>query len=190
MKIEKFYKILLSDKPSMEIVNNENELFILIPEFKKCRGFNQNNIWHPYDVYQHILHVVDKVDSNIILRLAALFHDIGKPEVYSVDENNVGHFFGHWEKSNDIFLSFAKKCNLDQKTIDSVSKLIYYHDLNISKLDEKDIKKLLSNFSEKELKMLYILKRADLLSQNEQFHDNINIYNEEEKGLLKIKRSK
>ena len=63
----------------------------------------QKNIWHVYDVYEHILHVIDGVPNNITLRLAALFHDIGKPFVYKEDENGVGHFYGHWNKSKEIF---------------------------------------------------------------------------------------
>ena len=190
MTIDRLYEMLLSDKPSEEIITNEEEIFSLIPELKKCKGFNQNNIWHPYDVYNHILHVIDKVDNNIVLRLAALFHDIGKPDTYSEDSNNIGHFYGHWDKSMEIFRGFANKYKIDDQIVESVSKLIYYHDLNISKLDDSDIKKLLSDFSEEELKMLYILKKADLLSQNKDFHGNINIYNNEEKELLKIKKSK
>ena len=190
MTIDGLYKMLLSNSPKDEIMVNEEEIFALIPELKKCKGFAQNNIWHPYDVYEHTLHVTDNVDNNIILRLAALFHDIGKPDVYTVDENNVGHFYGHWEKSRDIFLEFSKKYDINQDIANSVSKLIYYHDMNMSKLNDLDTMMLLSNFSEEELKMLYILKRADLLSQNRKFHGNIDIYNEEEKGLLRIKKSK
>ena len=79
------FKILLSDKPSDRIKNNEKEIFEFIPELKDCKGFNQNNDWHVYDVYEHILHVVDYVEEDLILRLTALFHDIGKPLSYTED---------------------------------------------------------------------------------------------------------
>lgn len=45
----------------------------MIPELEKCKNFDQNNPYHIYDVYEHILHVVDGVPQNIYVRLAAFF---------------------------------------------------------------------------------------------------------------------
>ena len=59
MNIEELYEILVSDRPSKKLRYNEEELFELIPELAACKGFDQNSKWHPYDVYEHILHVVD-----------------------------------------------------------------------------------------------------------------------------------
>ena len=87
-------------------------------------------------MFEHILHVIDGVPSNKILRLAALFHDIGKPFTYTEDENKVGHFYGHWNKSNEIFNTFAEKYKLDLDSKKIISNLILYHDLNINKLNE------------------------------------------------------
>ena len=115
MTYDELIAVLLSDKPSDWIRNNEDLVFNFIPELRKCKGFDQKNEWHVYDVYEHILHVVDGVFNNDCLRLAALFHDIGKPLSFIEDENGVGHFYGHWDKSNEIFREFAKKNNLSSK---------------------------------------------------------------------------
>ncbi len=80
MNLDQLHGMLLMDKPSEEILKNEAELFEFIPELKACKGFEQNNEWHVYDVYGHILHVLDNVPSNLILKMTALFHDIGKPQ--------------------------------------------------------------------------------------------------------------
>jgi len=77
--------ILLEDNVYELLKENEKELFELIPELEKCKGFNQNNKWHIFDVYEHIIHVVSFVQPNKYLRLAALFHDIGKPLTYTED---------------------------------------------------------------------------------------------------------
>lgn len=185
MNLENLIYTLLSEKPSFYILKNEEQLFKLIPELKICKGFNQNNDWHIYDVYNHILSVIDNVSPNIYLRLAALFHDIGKPLVYTEDEKGVGHFYGHWIKSKEIFDKFADKYNLDDYTKNIVSNLIYYHDVNISKLDENEINELLNIFNSNELQMLFELKRADLLSQNSKYHYILNDYNTQKNILLK-----
>lgn len=188
MCIEKLFEILLSNKPSEKILSNEEEIFMLIPELRSCKGFNQNNEWHVYDVYNHILCVIDYVPSNITLRLSALFHDIGKPLSYAEDENGIGHFYGHWEKSKKIFDDFSYKYSLDKNISKLVSNLIYYHDINIDKLSLDEIKKLYETFSTEEIKMLYKLKRADLLAQNKKFHYILDDY-EKQKNLILYKRN-
>lgn len=67
------YDILMQDKPSEYIKNNVDKILDIIPELSYSINFNQNNIWHVYDVFEHILHVIDGVDKDIELRLAAFF---------------------------------------------------------------------------------------------------------------------
>lgn len=179
MDIKQLFDILMKDKPSIDLLNKEEQLFELIPELEKCKGFNQNNEWHIYDVYEHILHVVDNVPRNIALRLASLFHDIGKPESYTEDSNGIGHFYGHWETSKNIFEEFSKKHDLNKDLSKLVSNLIYYHDINIDKLEDIEV------FNIDEIKMLYELKKADLLAQNKKYHYILNYYDKQEKKLIK-----
>ncbi len=176
--------ILLNDKPSEFIQNNEKKIFEIIPELSKCKGFCQNSIWHIYDVYEHILHVVDGVPNNIVLRLAGLFHDIGKPFVYQEDENGIGHFYGHWSKSKEIFENFAEKYNLEKNIRTIISNLILYHDLNIDQISDNELEKLVSIFNEDGIVMLFKLKRSDLLAQNEQYHYLLDNYNAQEAKIL------
>lgn len=75
--------------------------------------------------------------------MAALFHDIGKLLVYTQDENGIGHFYGHWNKSKTIFNSFAEKYNLEEETKNIISNLILYHDLNIDKINDDESKNLI-----------------------------------------------
>lgn len=178
------YEILLSDKPSFHIRKNEDYVFSLIPGLDKCKGFNQNNIWHIYDVYEHILHVVDGVPNNLTIRLAALFHDVGKPDMYTLDENGVGHFYNHWVRSREVFEEFAIKYNLDPKIKDSVSKLIFYHDIRLEKVGEEVKDRLANDLDKEEMTQLFQLKRSDLLAQNPQFHNLLSMYDEQEKEMM------
>ena len=162
--------ILNKEKPSEELKERKEELFSLIPELKTCDGFDQNNPWHVYDVLEHTFHVVDGVSSNYIVRLAALFHDIGKPLSYYVGEDNLGHFHGHWVKSQEIFHKFAKKNNMDDKSRDLIEKLIFYHDLNVRKLNEEDFDKFIKEFNKDEIIMLFNLKKSDLLAHSPKYH--------------------
>ena len=89
MSLEELFDILLKENASDILRIKEEELFALIPELRTCKYFNQNSDWHIYDVFEHILHVIDNVPANLVMRLTALFHDIGKPNVYTEDENGV-----------------------------------------------------------------------------------------------------
>lgn len=187
MEINFLKDILLQDNPSEAIKDNEPEIFRIIPELKLCKNFNQNSNWHIYDVYEHILHVIDGVPNNLLLRMAALFHDIGKPLVYTEDEFGVGHFYGHWEKSKEIFDGFAAKYGIDENTRKIISNLILYHDLNIDKISDEELKKLLNIFDRNGIIMLFQLKRSDLLAQNEQYHYLLENYDlQEGRMLLKV----
>ena len=182
--ITRLFNILLSDKPSEEIIKNEEFIFSIIPDLKTCKGFEHNNKWHMYDVYNHILHVIDGVPNIISLRLSALFHDIGKPSSYFEDEDKIGHFHGHWIKSQEIFLNFSKDYNLDINLTNTVSKLVYYHDINISKLDEEQIIKLVNELSIDEIKELFLLKKSDLLAHSKLAYSKLDEYLLEEEKLL------
>lgn len=181
-------EILSLNKPSIYIKLYEDMIFDLIPELKVSKGFKQNNKWHIYDVYDHTLNVVDYVDaSNINLRYAALFHDIGKPYVYSEDENGVGHFYGHWDKSLELFLKFAKRNLFSENDIEQISKLIKYHDINFEHLTEEELYEIINVFSREELILLFKLKRADLLSQSSEFHYLLEKYYDQSKRVLELK---
>lgn len=181
-------EILSLNKPSIYIKLYEDMIFDLIPELKVSKGFKQNNKWHIYDVYDHTLNVVDYVDaSNINLRYAALFHDIGKPYVYSEDENGVGHFYGHWDKSLELFLKFAKRNLFSENDIEQISKLIKYHDINFEHLTEEELHEIINIFSKEELILLFKLKRADLLSQSSEFHYLLEKYYDQSKRVLELK---
>lgn len=182
--MDRLYEILLSDNPSILIKENEEYVFSLIPELKLSKGFEQQNVWHIYDVYEHILHVVDNVPNNLIMRLSALFHDIGKPFTFTRDSEGVGHFYNHWVKSREIFENFADKFNLDSNIKKTVSKLIYYHDIRLEKITEETKQRLIEDLSKEEMVMLFQLKRSDLLAQNNQFHYLLDMYDEQEKEMI------
>ena len=74
----------------------------VIPALRKCVGFDQRNKHHIYDVYTHIAHVCEAVEGDIVLRWAALLHDAGKPDTFTLDEKGTGHFYGHAKVSAQI----------------------------------------------------------------------------------------
>lgn len=159
-------KILMKDKPSKELRERKSELANLIPEFEESFDFDQKSKWHQYDVFEHTLHVVDETTTDYRLRLAALFHDVGKPRMMFIDENGEGHFHYHWEESEKIFIKYQNRFKLNEEDIYLIRKLIYYHDLTIK---NNNIQLFLFEFDNEGLKLLFELKKADALAHSEEF---------------------
>lgn len=163
MTFQELNHILLNDEPSCDLRKRKEELFELIPELAKTDHFDQKTIWHTKDVFEHTLMVVDGVSRDLRLRIAALFHDVGKPEVMTVDEQGEGHFYGHWEVSEDIFLKYQDQFGLKEEDIYLVRNLIYYHDLS---MNSKTLSTFLREFSREDMNLMFSLKKSDALAHN------------------------
>lgn len=137
----------------------------IIPELSPCIGFSQNNRYHIFDVYDHTAHAVSNYHGkNAAIKLALLFHDIGKPHCYTEDERG-GHFYGHAKISLDIAKRVLLRLRLDNKTRIAAEELILHHDTPIMPT-EKAVKKWLSRIGEERLRELIEVKRADVTAQN------------------------
>ena len=170
MKLDDLFNIIMSDNPIEKIKENEDAIFNFIPKLKICKGFEQKNPWHIYDVYDHTLMVLSFVPKDLIMRLTALFHDIGKPQVYFEDSEGIGHFRGHWTVSRKIFEQFAETYDLNKELKEKVSLLILYHDKNFEDLYSKENLDILEQFDHEAIIRLFEFKKADLKSQNPKFH--------------------
>ena len=157
--------LLIGNNPAKYLREYREVFFVILPELGKTYGFEQHNPWHLYDVFEHTMKVLENTEPNPYLRLAALFHDIGKPEVFFTDEQNIGHFYGHNKESLRIFNRFASDSGLDPETIKIVQNLIYYHDGKLSTKRAK-IRELIDTLGPETIRLLFALKKADNLGQN------------------------
>lgn len=143
---------------------------VFVPEVLKTVGFAQNNPYHCYDVFEHTLNAIKNAPNDVVIRLAAFFHDIGKPCVYSQDENGVGHFYSHGKFSEKIAYDVLTRLKCDNFTKEKVCMLVKYHDRPIE-LNERAVKKLISKLSFEDVRLLLSLKRCDTLAQSPDIHN-------------------
>lgn len=184
--VEELKMILVSDSIEEDLLTYKEVFFALIPELIKCDGFDQHNDYHIYDVYTHIVKTVANTENNYYLRLAALFHDIGKPSNFKLDEKEIGHFLGHVETSLKIFNKFSVKYKLDNKTKKIVSNLIKYHEDELS-IKPNKIFDFYKKYNMNNIELLFSLKRADIKAQNPKYLDRLNGLKEVEKEYLKVR---
>jgi len=134
---------------------------VIIPELEPCIGFEQNNRYHQYTVYEHIVHAVaNYTGSDISVKIALLLHDIGKPLCYTEDENG-GHFYGHAVPSRDIAESVLNRLRFDNTTKSEVLELVLYHD-SVIEPTPKTVRRWLNKIGAHRLSQLLNVRLADI----------------------------
>ncbi len=160
-------KLLLSAHPDFLKIAYETGITAqILPEFDICMKTEQNNPHHCYHVGEHILHTLPYVKADKVLRLAMLFHDIGKPRTLTVDENGITHNHGHAAAGEEIALRIMKRLKFDNDTIDKVGRLVRYHDLKIES-SAKSIRRAVHQTGEDIFPLLFSVKYADIMAQSE-----------------------
>ncbi len=117
-------RMLASDRPrlAIEVLEAGGLLETILPEVAACKGVTQTG-YHTHDVYGHTLLVVERVHGDLLLRLAALFHDVGKPSTATPD----GAFTGHENVGAEMARSALERFRFSQKEIETVVKLVRLH---------------------------------------------------------------
>ena len=152
-------------------------ILTLVPELLPLVGFDQHNEHHCYDVWIHTLETVRHTPFDPVLRLAALFHDIGKPQCFRLDENGVGHSYGHARVSADLARAILTRHEYEAPVIDRVWILIDRHDMQIEP-QYKYVRRAILRLTPEIFWQLVQLKRADNLAQSPAYHHRQAYYNE------------
>lgn len=162
---EEFCKILLSDRPSTGIQHllHLNLLEYIFPEIIPSVGFNQHSPYHHLTVFDHLMAALDQTPKDLIVRLAALCHDIGKPKTFVLTDG-IGHFYGHDKVSVELTKSMLKRLKFDSKTIEDVSSLVQHHMRLLDANNKKSIKKFMNKIGIHRLEWFLDLRKADILS--------------------------
>ena len=159
-------KLLLGNYSLQILLDYSDVISVIIPEFKPCVGFDQNNRYHQYTVYDHMMYAVSHCKSNdLSVRLALFLHDIGKPLCYTEDENG-GHFHGHAVPSHEIAKTVLDRLKFDNKTKNEVLELVLYHD-SVIEPTAKTVRRWLNKIGEERFRQLLFLREADILAHAE-----------------------
>lgn len=174
-------KMLVSNHP--EYIRMAWELGItkvILPEFDVMMDTKQNNPNHLYSVGEHTIKVLQNTPNDKVLRLAALFHDIGKPATLTTDELGVDHFRNHPAVGSKIAHGIFRRLNFDNDTDNKVCKMVLFHDWTIGS-DPKYTRRYINKIGEDCFPAIFILNEADINAQSE--------YRKEEK-LANLRRLK
>lgn len=120
-------KMLITSQPE-NAIRKMKDLGILpyvSPELQRAVGMTQNK-YHVHDVFSHTLEVLKNTKPELVQRLMALFHDIGK--VASRSETPTGvHFYEHEDVGEIMADSILRKLKYPIEVIDAVKQGVKNH---------------------------------------------------------------
>lgn len=129
---DEFVRIIMSDRPAqgIEMAQKLGILRYIVPELEQGLGVTQNQA-HAFDVWTHLLktlqHAADK-KWPLHIRLAALFHDIGKPKTRRT-EGKKGDvtFYGHEVVGARMTEKIMRDLRFPNDLSETVVKLVRWH---------------------------------------------------------------
>ena len=166
-------KLLTSDHPEfLKLAWELGITKVILPEFDRAMESEQNNPNHAYSVGEHSLKVMQHLPPDKVMRLAGLFHDIGKMDTKTTDEKGVDHFYGHPEVGAKIAAEVFNRLKFDNDTKTKVCRLVECHDWFIGAVPSH-IRRYMNRIGEEFFPMIFDFNKADIMAQS--------FYNREEK---------
>ena len=203
---DEFEKIMASPKPSvgLKLLEESGLLDIFIPEFKICRGCIQSDYraFHKFDVLDHLFYACDGAPADKLnVRLAALFHDIGKPAAKKIlhetvlnGEKNDGSkkeietitFYNHEAFGEKITQKLMTRLKFSNDMISNVSHLVKEHMFHYeSNWSEAAVRRFIIRVKPECMEDLYDLRLADMYGM---YNEKVDVrYSESVKLLLELK---
>ena len=163
---DEFVRIIMSKNATkgIELMRESGLLIELIPELQRCYGVEQNK-HHKYDVYTHSLKSLEyavQKNYSLEIRLAALFHDIGKP-LTKQGEGPDCTFYNHEFVSAKITKNILERLRFPRQIINKVVHLVKHHMfyLEVDKVTMSAVRRLARRLGLEHLEDFFKLREAD-----------------------------
>jgi len=165
---DEFVKMLMSQKPdqAIELLKEAGLLKHVVPELERGIGVPQNR-HHIYTIYQHAvlsLKFATEKKYNLTIRLAALLHDIAKPQTKR-GEGLDATFYNHDYVGAKSAIRILERLKFSKKTIEQVANLVRNHMFvyNVDEVTAAGVRRLLRRVGPENVDDLIKLRVADRL---------------------------
>ncbi|ABX44174.1 CCA tRNA nucleotidyltransferase [Lachnoclostridium phytofermentans] len=187
---EELNKLLLSSHPKKIMIAYETGLTeVILPEFDQMLATKLQGPYQQSSVGEHTLEAlryftknlskdVEDKKQQLIYCWAILLHDVAKPVIK--DNNPQVLNQEHQTKGANIAKSILRRLKFDNETIESVTKLVYYHNFTFGHSKE-DIRRATNQIGEKYMPMLFVLQECNMQTKDSQ------VIEEMEKDLKRAK---
>jgi tRNA nucleotidyltransferase (CCA-adding enzyme) len=138
-------------------------LKVLLPELEACVGIDQPGGFHKYDVFEHTLRTIDACQPELRLRMAALFHDIRKPQAKRITDTGAS-FYGHESAGARTARKVLKRLHYAKSFIAEIEMLVERH-MFTTQVTDKGLRRLVRRVGVPLIFDLLDLRRADVIAQ-------------------------
>jgi poly(A) polymerase/tRNA nucleotidyltransferase (CCA-adding enzyme) len=157
-------KMLTATLPStgLLLMAETGILAVVLPELDRCRGVEQRGR-HSFDVFTHSVLACDGApQENLCVRLAALLHDIGKPETLRVLPNGERTFHQHEAVAATMAEDILRRLRFPTSVVKTVAHLIRHHMFNYTESwTDSAVRRFIARVGLEHVDDLFLLRRAD-----------------------------
>jgi len=175
---EELVKILSAARPSIAflVMDDGGLLRRVLPELANGKGIEQKGI-HKFDVFTHSLLACDGAPRDRLdLRLAALFHDLGKPSCLAYDAQGYPTFYNHEEVSERMTRDILRRLRFSNAVEESVCRLVRNHMFHYEEnWSDAAIRRFVARVGRENIEDLFLLRRADTYGAAGHFVDDRNL---------------
>jgi len=161
---EELVKLVSGAEPltGLGYLESSGLLELFLPELAECRGIEQKGR-HRFDVLDHsFLACAAAPREDLIVRLSALFHDVGKPRTRAVDDHGNYTFHRHEAVSADITKSVLERLRFPNRTVTEVCHLVRMHMFHYEPVwTDAAVRRFMVAAGVENLDRLFSLRRAD-----------------------------
>jgi poly(A) polymerase len=198
---DEFSKLLLTDNPisGLELLVDSGIASIVLPELTALKLETDEHMRHK-DVYQHSLTVLKQaidyeknygLEKDIVIRLASLLHDVGKPATRKLEGSTVT-FYHHDVVGAKLAKKRLSELRFSNDVIDSVSRLIELHlrffGYSDSQWSDSAVRRYVRDAGEM-LDRLHILTRADVTTRNQKKAERLaHAYDDLERRIAELRQ--
>lgn len=166
---DEFVKIIESEKAYEGILLLEETGLLehILPELREGIDVGQN-LHHIYTVWEHntrTLKYTSEKKYSLAVRLASLFHDIGKPRSKRGDGLH-STFYGHEVIGEKIVAQIMERLKFPRDISERVIKMVRYHMFyyNVGEVTESSVRRLIANIGLENVEDLHKVREADRIS--------------------------
>jgi tRNA nucleotidyltransferase (CCA-adding enzyme) len=156
---DELLRMLVGEYVLLVLLAYPDVLAVFIPEIAETVGHDQQTPYHCYDIWEHTAHAVAAGKADACVRLALLFHDLGKPESFFVDETGRGHFYGHDVRGEEIVRARLRALRFGNDVVKTISVAVRNHQARVR---PENVLRWLSRLGEDRLRLLIDVKQGDI----------------------------
>ena len=178
-----FSDVLQTDNAygGVKMMDDMNLLTMVIPEFAAAKGMSQPPQHHTHDVATHVLETLRNIKGDWIDKLAAILHDISKPDTRT-EEDDVIHFIGHEIEGEKKAMEIMDRLALAPEVKQQVAKMVFHHmrpHHYTPDWTDKTIRKFITDVGVDNVDRVLSLAEADVQAGNpERVSERLSLINE------------